>query len=271
MRVCSGEVDGCDPTWANRAPAAQVGLQLALHEAVEEQRDQHGDQRADPKKAIGSFAEAARTPVDVSPSGAGFACSARVPDRVPRGILPQFKTWVLGCLSTTIPESLIDQIRTGKAALVVRWGIGSFLEATAGAPHEGARDTWSRRRYVATRTSKVLHKGSLVRAVGFLAAHSAGDLRQIVGGDWAAPPRSAASKGASVTAVPPHRTTFPGDVLEHALETQSPARAHRTRRDVPELGELSPRRRTLARCSQLRHLCRHTELGGVHCRAPSSQ
>ena len=43
-------------------------------------------------------------------------------------------------------------------------------------------------------------------------------------------------------------TTFPGDILEHALETQSPEDWPPARVvTYQELGELSPRRRTLVK------------------------
>ncbi|MGE5182707.1 MAG: tetratricopeptide repeat protein [Acidobacteriota bacterium] len=97
---------------------------------------------------------------------------------------------------------------------------------------------------------KLLHKGNLVRAVGFLARALGEEVcDRIVSETWAAP--------AEVPALPkalarlPFRhvwTTFPGDILEHALETGSPE-------DWPpprivtyqELGELSRRRRTLVK------------------------
>src|SRR5262245_38626359 len=152
----------------------------------------------------------------------------------------------------TIPESLIEQIRTGQAALVIGAGIGvpswkHMLERMTKELETRGRDGDD----AATKDlEKLLHKGSLVRAVGFL-ARSLGEetcdrlLQQV----WAAP--------AEVPALPkqlallPFRhvwTTFPGDILEHAIETQSPEGWPSTRVvTYTELGELSPRRRTLVK------------------------
>ena len=152
----------------------------------------------------------------------------------------------------TIPESLIDQIKTGKAALVVGAGLGvpswkQLLERLTKALETRGREGDE----LATRDlEKLLHKGSLVRAVGFLARSLGEDTcDRIVEETWAAP--------ADVPALPrmlatlPFRhvwTTFPGDILEHAFETRSPE-AWPPARVVTyqELGELSPRRRTLVK------------------------
>jgi tetratricopeptide (TPR) repeat protein len=152
----------------------------------------------------------------------------------------------------TIPESLIEQIRTGKAALVVGAGIGvpswkQLLERMTKALETRGREGDD----AATKDlEKLLHKGSLVRAVGFL-ARSLGEetCDRIVQETWAAP--------AEVPALPralaklPFRhvwTTFPGDVLEHALETGSPEEWPPSRVvSYQELGELSLRRRTLVK------------------------
>jgi tetratricopeptide (TPR) repeat protein len=152
----------------------------------------------------------------------------------------------------TIPESLIEQIRTGKAALVVGAGIGvpswkQLLERLTKALETRGRDGDD----AATKDlEKLLHKGSLVRAVGFL-ARSLGEetCDRIVQESWASP--------SDVPALPkalaklPFRhvwTTFPGDILEHSFETQSPAEWPPARVvTYTELGELSPRRRTLVK------------------------
>src|SRR5262249_11880765 len=91
---------------------------------------------------------------------------------------------------------------------------------------------------------------SLVRAVGFLARALGEEVcDRIVQEVWAAP--------AEVPALPlalarlPFRhvwTTFPGDIIEHALETGSPDGWPAPRAGTyQELGELSPRRRTLVK------------------------
>src|SRR5689334_9958851 len=152
----------------------------------------------------------------------------------------------------TIPESLIEQIRTGKAALVVGAGIGvpswkQLLERMTKALETRGREGDD----AATKDlEKLLHKGSLVRAVGFLARALGEDTcDRIVQEVWSAP--------ADVPALPkalaqlPFRhvwTTFPGDILEHAFETQSPEEWPPARIvTYTELGELSPRRRTLVK------------------------
>ena len=152
----------------------------------------------------------------------------------------------------TIPESLIEQIRTGKAALVVGAGIGvpswkQLLERLTKALETRGREGDGES---VKDLEKLLHKGSLVRAVGFLARALGEDTcDKIVEETWAAP--------AEVPALPaalaqlPFRhvwTTFPGDVLEHALETQSPEGWPPARVvTYTELGELSARRRTLVK------------------------
>lgn len=152
----------------------------------------------------------------------------------------------------TIPESLIEQIRTGKAALVVGAGIGvpswkQLLERLTKALETRGREGDD----AATKDlEKLLGKGSLVRAVGFLArALGEETCDRIVQETWAAP--------ADVPELPkrlaklPFRhiwTTFPGDILEHALETQSPEEWPPARVvTYQELGELSLRRRTLVK------------------------
>ena len=152
----------------------------------------------------------------------------------------------------TIPESLIEQIRTGKAALVVGAGVGvpswkQLLERMTKALESRGREGDD----AATKDlEKLLNKGSLVRAVGFLArALGEETCDRIVQETWAAP--------ADVPVLPktlaklPFRhiwTTFPGDILDHALETQSPEDWPPARMvTYQELGELSLRRRTLVK------------------------
>src|ERR1043165_5398213 len=152
----------------------------------------------------------------------------------------------------TIPESLIEQIRTGKAALVVGAGIGvpswkQMLERMTSALQSRNREGDD----AATKDlEKLLHKGSLVRAVGFLARALGEEVcDRIVQEVWAAP--------AEIPALPkllarlPFRhvwTTFPGDILEHAFEVASPEEWPPARIvSYQELGELSLRRRTLVK------------------------
>ncbi len=152
----------------------------------------------------------------------------------------------------TIPESLIEQIRTGKAALVVGAGIGvpswkQMLERMTKALETRGREGDE----AATKDlEKLLHKGSLVRAVGFLArALGEETCDRIVQEVWAAPSEVPALPKA-LAALPFRHvwTTFPGDILEHALETESPEGWPPARVvTYTELGELSARRRTLVK------------------------
>ncbi|MEO6776419.1 MAG: tetratricopeptide repeat protein [Kofleriaceae bacterium] len=97
---------------------------------------------------------------------------------------------------------------------------------------------------------KLLHKGSLVRAVGFLARALGEDTcDRIIQELWVAPAETPAIP--RLLATLPFRhvwTTFPGDILEHAFETLSPDEWPPARVvNYQELGELSPRRRTLVK------------------------
>ncbi|MGE0548054.1 MAG: tetratricopeptide repeat protein [Kofleriaceae bacterium] len=152
----------------------------------------------------------------------------------------------------TIPETLIEQIKTGRAALVVGAGIGvpswkHMLERLTKALETRGREGDD----VATRDlEKLLHKGSLVRAVGYLARALGEEVcDKIVEETWTAPAETPALPRA--LAQLPFRhvwTTFPGDVLEHAFEASSPAEWPPARVvTYQELGELSPRRRTLVK------------------------
>lgn len=152
----------------------------------------------------------------------------------------------------TIPESLIEAIRSGKAALVVGAGIGvpswkHLLERMTKALESRGREGDD----VATKDlEKLLHKGSLSRAVGFL-ARALGEeaCDKIVMETWASPGETPALP--KTLAQLPFRhiwTTFPGDVIETALDSQSPADWPSARVvTYQELGELSLRRRTLVK------------------------
>src|SRR5690349_16075688 len=150
----------------------------------------------------------------------------------------------------TIPESLIDQIRTGRAVLVVGAGIGvpswkQLLERLTEALSTRGREGDD----AATKDlEKLLHKGSLVRAVGFLArALGEETCDRIVEETWKTP--SETPQIAKTLAELPFRhvwTTFPGDVLERAFELGSPEDWPPTKTIAySEIGELSKRRRTL--------------------------
>jgi tetratricopeptide (TPR) repeat protein len=152
----------------------------------------------------------------------------------------------------TIPESLIDQIRTGRAALVVGAGLGvpswkQVLERLVQALATRGRDGDE----AATKDlEKLLHKGNLVRAIGFLARALGEDAcDRIVEEVWT-PPAELPALPKMVAQLPFRHvwTTFPGDVLERAFESASP-QAWPPARVVTykDLSELSPRRRTLVK------------------------
>src|SRR6185503_8195218 len=126
----------------------------------------------------------------------------------------------------TIPEQLIDQIKAGRAALVVGAGIGvpswkQLLERMTKELETRGREGDDA---AAKDVAKLLHKGSLVRAVGFL-ARTLGEetCDRIVEEIWRAPEE--APEIAKLIAQLPVRhvwTTFPGDVLERAFEENLP-------------------------------------------------
>ncbi|MCA9675893.1 MAG: tetratricopeptide repeat protein [Kofleriaceae bacterium] len=150
----------------------------------------------------------------------------------------------------TIPETLIEQIKAGRAALVVGAGIGDaswkhLLERMTRELETRGRDGDDA---AAKDLARLLHKGSLVRAVGFLARALGEDAcDRLVEEAWQTP--EALPEVAKLLARIPIRhvwTTFPGDVLERALEEHSPEGWPATKVvTYQDLGELSRRRRTL--------------------------
>ena len=150
----------------------------------------------------------------------------------------------------TIPEPLIEQIRSGRAILVVGAGLGL---ATWKQLLEQMNETLTQRggdddEAAAKDVAKLLHKGSLVRAVGFL-ARTLGDVEcdRVVGEQWKTPDELP-SIVAALARLPFRQvwTTFPGDVLETGMRANLPE-------DWPapevityrELDQLNKRRRTL--------------------------
>jgi tetratricopeptide (TPR) repeat protein len=152
----------------------------------------------------------------------------------------------------TIPESLVDQIRTGRAVLVVGAGIGSsswkqllerMTQTLATRGREGDDSA-------VKDLEKLLSKGALVRAIGFL-ARTLGEetCDKVVQEAWPTP--------AELPALPktlaelPFRhvwTTFPGDVLERAFESASPSDWPPSRSvTYAGVSGVSARRRTLVK------------------------
>lgn len=150
----------------------------------------------------------------------------------------------------TIPESLIEQIRAGRAVLVVGAGIGlaSWKQLLERMNEELERRGDDNDKVAHKDVAKLLHKGSLGRAAGFLArALGEETCDRIVKEVWQTPdeipdiPRALARL--------PFRevwSVFPGDVLEHAFRTASPDgwpdAEVLTWKDA---GRINPRRRTL--------------------------
>ncbi|KAB2897157.1 MAG: hypothetical protein F9K40_13320, partial [Kofleriaceae bacterium] len=152
----------------------------------------------------------------------------------------------------TIPESLVEAIKAGRAALVVGAGIGvpswkQLLERLNKELETRGREGDSA---AAKDLDRLLHKGSLVRAVGFL-ARALGEeaCDKVVEETWRTPPEL--PHIATAIAELPFRhvwTTFPGDVLERALEEHKPEGWPSPKVvTYQELGGLSHRRRTLVK------------------------
>ncbi|MBK9070598.1 MAG: tetratricopeptide repeat protein [Myxococcales bacterium] len=152
----------------------------------------------------------------------------------------------------TIPSHLLEQLRSGKAILVVGSGVGlpswkQLLETMTQTLSSRGREGDDA---AVKDLEKLLHKGSLVRALGFLARQLGEDAcDKLVEATWKTP--GELPPVATLLAQLPFRhvwTTFPGDLLERAWVQASPGtwpepRVH-TYRDV---SELSPRRRALVK------------------------
>ncbi len=189
----------------------------------------------------------------------------------------------------TIPESLVEAIKSGRAALVVGAGIGvpswkQLLERMNKELESRGRDGDAA---AAKDLDKLLHKGNLVRAVGFL-ARALGEeaCDKIVEETWRTPDELPAI-AAAIAEVPIRHvwTTFPGDVLERAIVERRPegwpdakvvtyqelgGLSHRRRALVKMLGNfdtyiVTPRsvRRALARAVDLRDYARELYVDGT--------
>lgn len=151
----------------------------------------------------------------------------------------------------TIPESLIDQIRSGRAALVIGAGVGvpswkHLLERMNKALQARGRDGDD---VAAKDLDKLLQKGSLVRAIGFLArALGEESCDKIVAETWTEINTAQTPKAIAQLPFRHVWTTFPGDALQDALVNDSPQAWPQPRVvTYKELGELSLRRRTLVK------------------------
>jgi tetratricopeptide (TPR) repeat protein len=152
----------------------------------------------------------------------------------------------------TIPESLVEAIKAGRAALVVGAGIGvpswkQLLERMNKELESRGRDGDAA---AAKDLDKLLHKGNLVRAVGFLArALGEETCDELVKDTWKSPDETPPM--AKAIAELPFRhvwTTFPGDVLETALLNHRPEGWPESKVvTYQELGGLSRRRRAVVK------------------------
>jgi tetratricopeptide (TPR) repeat protein len=151
----------------------------------------------------------------------------------------------------TIPDSLVDAIKQGRAVLVVGAGIGvpswkqvlermtKELEARPGGDDATTKDL-----------AKLLHKGSLVRAIGYLARTLGEEACDRIVQDLWQTPAELPTIAKAIAELPFRHvwTTFPGDVLERAMEEHRPEGWPETRVvTYQDLGGLSRRRRTLVK------------------------
>lgn len=150
----------------------------------------------------------------------------------------------------TIPESLLHNIRNGRAALVVGAGVGvpSWKQLLERMNEELRSRGTDAATAAAKDVDKLLHKGNLTRAAGFLGrqlGEQACD--RIVAEVWQSP--DDLSDAARLLARLPFRqvwTTFPGDVLERAMEAELPDGWPLPRLlTYQDAMDLDPRRRTL--------------------------
>jgi len=126
----------------------------------------------------------------------------------------------------TIPESLIENIRSGRAVLVVGVGTGipswkQVLERM----NQALRDRGGAGDEAASRdVEKLLHKGSLLRAAGFL-GRTLGEeaCDRIVSDSWSQLPElTPVSRALAKLPFRQVWSTFPGDLLERAMEEELP-------------------------------------------------
>lgn len=173
----------------------------------------------------------------------------------------------------TVPEALVERIRAGRVALVVGAGIGvpswrELLEtmnqrlaereaSDADADIDAAAEAETRAKAKARRVrtasadvSDLLDKGNLERAAGFLARTLGAEMcDELVVSTWATPePLPAVAKALAKQPFRHIWTTFPGDLIETAMRTESPEGWPEpmvlTYKDA---SEISPRNRTLVK------------------------
>jgi len=150
----------------------------------------------------------------------------------------------------TIPGTLIEQIRSGRAVLVVGAGIGvpSWKQVLERMNDELRERGGPGDEAAAKDLARILHKGDLVRAVGFLARTLGGYVcDRIVSDAWKTPDELPEIVEA-ISRLPFRLvwTTFPGELIEEGVKRGSPPEwptpAVLT---YKEAADIRPRRRTL--------------------------
>ncbi len=150
----------------------------------------------------------------------------------------------------TIPNSLVENIRNGRAAIVVGAGIGvpSWKQLLERMNTELRSRGKSGDEAAAKDVDKLLHKGNMTRASAFLGRQLGGEVcDRVVAETWGSV--SETPEVAKAIASLPIRqlwTTFPGDVLEQAMaETLPDGWPLPSVLTYQKAGEIDKRRRTL--------------------------
>jgi tetratricopeptide (TPR) repeat protein len=126
----------------------------------------------------------------------------------------------------TIPEALVERIRAGRAALVVGAGIGvsTWKQVLERMNDELARRGYEGDEAAAKDVAKLLHKGSLRRAAGFLGRALGEDSCDALLADaWAGGEPPPVARALAKLPLRQVWTTFPGDLLERAMVDGLPA------------------------------------------------
>ncbi len=126
----------------------------------------------------------------------------------------------------TIPESLIEQIRTGRAVLVVGAGVGvSTWKQLLEKLNDALESRGDEGDDIATKdVAKLLHKGSLARAAGFLARRLGEEACDATVEETWQTPEELPEVARAIARLPFREvwTTFPGDILEKAMAQELP-------------------------------------------------
>lgn len=150
----------------------------------------------------------------------------------------------------TIPNSLVENLRNGRAAIVVGAGIGvpswkQLLERMNSELRARGRDGDE---VAAKDVDKLLHKGNMVRAAAFLGRQLGSDLcDQIVAETWGTIDETT-DVARALASLPVRQvwTTFPGDILEKAMaETLPEGWPLPSVLTYQHAGEIDNRRRTM--------------------------